>query len=169
VRLARAITLASLAVIAALPAATGCGGDDPDASDEEQVRLVVQAYGDAIAAKDAETACQFLTDDPGCVQATEEEISKGAPFGGDFGRVRSVRIEGGTARVDFIDRGFVVLSRTDGGWRIGAPADEAAKLGAPEPPKTEPCSPKELQRLREAAGAAKGEKLQCARASVADE
>jgi hypothetical protein len=127
----------------------GCGDDGGEDSDEEEVRRVAQAYVDALAANDAAAACEYLPDDGSC-EATEAEIRQGDdPLGGDFGQVKTVRISGEAARADFSSGGFLVLSKSGEGWKIGAPASEAADLGAPKPPKTEPCSPQQEKKLRE--------------------
>ena len=69
---ARTLSIAALAVVAL--AAPGCGGDDSGAGgdDESQVRDTVTNYASAVADRDGDKACGYLTD------AAREQVEKAA-------------------------------------------------------------------------------------------
>lgn len=129
-------------------ALAGCGGDGGSDSDEEEAKRVAQAYVDALADGDAAAACQQMRDDPICVKRTQEEFQQGRTLGADFGRVETVIVDGSAARANFSSGGFLVLSERDDRWKIGAPASQASDLGAPKPPKTVRCTPKQEEKIR---------------------
>lgn len=128
----------------------GCGGNGDSESEENEVRQAAQSYVDALAAGDAATACGYQRlPHQVCVEVTEKEIREGEAFGADFGRVEKVRLRANAARVNFSTGAFLLFSNIGDGWKVGAPQDQAADLGAPAAPETERCSPAQETKLRE--------------------
>jgi hypothetical protein len=103
----------------------GCGGGE---SDESEAKRTAQAYVDALADGDAGAACEYMRDDPVCVERTQREIDRGQAFGDDFGHVETVIVDGNEGRANFSTGAFLVLSEREDGWKIGAPASRAADL-----------------------------------------
>jgi hypothetical protein len=149
---ARTLSIALLA-IAAMGVA-GCGGDDSGGGgdDESQIRDVVSNYAVAIADKDGDTACGFLTesarkavesagealDANGCAEVMEKATAEASDDERDQLKdieVTSVKIDGDRATVQVKAAGETgdpsTLVKEDGEWRIAANEGGTATAESP--------------------------------------
>jgi hypothetical protein len=157
---ARTFSIALLAALAMGVAA--CGGDDSGGGgdDESQIRDVVSNYAVAIADKDGDTACGFLTasarkqvesageaiDANGCGEVMEKVTEEASDDERDQLKdleVTSVKIDGDRATVQVKAGGETgdpsTLVKEDGEWKIAA--DEGGTATAESPSAATVTSP----------------------------
>jgi hypothetical protein len=154
---ARTLSLALLATAAM--GVAGCGGDDSGGGDDEsQIRDTVTSYAAAIADKDGDKACGFLTSSAreqveaagealkadGCGDVLEkvtEEASDDERNELKDIEVTSVKVDGDRATVQVKAGGDSgdpsTLVKEDGEWRI-APAQDAGTTTAESATLTSP-------------------------------
>lgn len=146
VRPYRSVLAAGLAGVAV--AAAGCGGEDPPATDEQQVTGTLRTFLGGAADGDGDAACRMLTpaarreltrlvarragttglapatcaEAAGLVRAVAPPVLLTALRGA---RIERVLVRGSTASARVTDAGVggfaaqrVLLTRTDEGWRI---------------------------------------------------
>jgi hypothetical protein len=147
-------TLSLALLTAAAVGVAGCGGDDSGGDDEAQIKDVVTSYAAAIADKDGDKACGFLTDSAreqvekagealkadGCADVMEKVTEEASDDDRDQLKdieVTSVKIDGDRAVVQVKAAGETgdpsTLVKEDGDWKIAADQDPATAATVERP------------------------------------